>query len=134
MHLTDVIGMGMAATGKFIATCNDKTELLVWSLKGDVRIKFSISTIWIRGRADICQVLAKLDTGTDPAVCSAWENFHHVFSQAWLESFNHRQRDPTHYANQFKNPTVITRGNSDFDDFFDEIDNFEHSGSDHKTR
>jgi len=39
VHLTDVIGMGMAATGKFIATCNDKTELLVWSLKGDVLAK-----------------------------------------------------------------------------------------------
>ena len=36
VHLTDVIGMGMAATGKFIATCNDKTELLIWSLKGEV--------------------------------------------------------------------------------------------------
>ena len=36
VHLTDVIGMGMAATGKFIATCNDKTELLVWNLKGEV--------------------------------------------------------------------------------------------------
>jgi len=39
VHLTDVIGMGMAATGKFIATCNDKTELLIWSLKGEVLAK-----------------------------------------------------------------------------------------------
>merc|ERR1712142_106395 len=35
-HQTDIIGMGISATGKFIATCSDKTELIVWNLKGDV--------------------------------------------------------------------------------------------------
>jgi len=35
-HQTDIIGMGISANGKFIATCSDKTDLLVWSLKGDV--------------------------------------------------------------------------------------------------
>jgi WD40 repeat protein len=35
-HETDIIGLGIAANGKFIATCTDKTDLIVWSLKGDV--------------------------------------------------------------------------------------------------
>jgi len=35
-HETDVIGMGISASGKFIATCSDKTDLIVWNLKGDV--------------------------------------------------------------------------------------------------
>jgi len=35
-HKTDIIGMGISATGKFIATCSDKTDLIVWSLKGEV--------------------------------------------------------------------------------------------------
>jgi len=35
-HETDIIGLGIAANGKFIATCSDKTDLLLWSLKGDV--------------------------------------------------------------------------------------------------
>ena len=35
-HKTDIIGMGISATGKFIATCSDKTDLIVWNLKGEV--------------------------------------------------------------------------------------------------
>jgi len=35
-HQTDIIGMGISATGRFIATCSDKTELIVWNLKGEV--------------------------------------------------------------------------------------------------
>eukprot|EP00092_Neocalanus_flemingeri_P108238 GFUD01138988.1.p1 GENE.GFUD01138988.1~~GFUD01138988.1.p1 ORF type:complete len:282 (+),score=104.20 GFUD01138988.1:69-914(+) len=35
-HQTDIIGMGISATGKFIATCSDATDLIVWSLKGEV--------------------------------------------------------------------------------------------------
>jgi len=35
-HETDIIGMGISASGRFIATCSDKTDLIVWSLKGDV--------------------------------------------------------------------------------------------------
>jgi len=35
-HETDIIGLGIAANGKFIATCTDKTDLIVWNLKGDV--------------------------------------------------------------------------------------------------
>jgi len=35
-HETDIVGMGIAANGKYIATCNDKTELIIWSLKGEV--------------------------------------------------------------------------------------------------
>jgi len=35
-HETDIIGLGIAANGKFIATCSDKTDLIIWNLKGDV--------------------------------------------------------------------------------------------------
>jgi len=35
-HETDIIGMGISATGKYIATCSDKTDLIIWSLKGEV--------------------------------------------------------------------------------------------------
>ena len=38
-HDTDVIGLGIAASGRFIATCSDKTDLIVWSLKGDILAK-----------------------------------------------------------------------------------------------
>lgn len=34
---TDVIiGLGMSATGKFIMTCSDKTQLIIWDIKGEV--------------------------------------------------------------------------------------------------
>jgi len=36
LHETDIIGMGMAATGRFIMTCSDKTDLIIWDLKGEV--------------------------------------------------------------------------------------------------
>ena len=69
MHLTDVIGMGIAATGKFIATCNDKTELLIWSLKGAVcgSLKSGSS---LRLNFNYWQVLAKLDTCHNLTYCS----------------------------------------------------------------
>ena len=35
-HKTDTIGMGISPSGKFIASCNDKTELNIWNLKGDI--------------------------------------------------------------------------------------------------
>jgi len=35
-HETDIIGMGIASTGRFIITCSDKTDLIVWDLKGEV--------------------------------------------------------------------------------------------------
>ena len=35
-HKTDTIGMGISPSGKFIASCNDKTELIIWNLKGDI--------------------------------------------------------------------------------------------------
>ena len=28
--------MGISPSGKFIASCNDKTELIIWNLKGDI--------------------------------------------------------------------------------------------------
>lgn len=36
IHKTDTIGMGISSSGKFIATCSDKTDLIIWNLKGDV--------------------------------------------------------------------------------------------------
>jgi len=38
-HETDIIGLGISSTGKYIATCSDKTELILWNLKGDVLAK-----------------------------------------------------------------------------------------------
>jgi len=35
-HTTDIIGLDIASNGRFIATCSDKTDLIIWSLKGDV--------------------------------------------------------------------------------------------------
>lgn len=35
-HETDIIGLGIAATGKFIATCSDKTDMIIWNLKGEI--------------------------------------------------------------------------------------------------
>jgi len=35
-HKTDTVGMGISPSGKFIASCNDKTELIIWNLKGDI--------------------------------------------------------------------------------------------------
>ncbi|CAG9767198.1 unnamed protein product [Ceutorhynchus assimilis] len=34
-HDTDVIGMGIASNGKFIMTCSNKTDMIVWDLKGE---------------------------------------------------------------------------------------------------
>ncbi|XP_066153049.1 transducin beta-like protein 2 [Euwallacea fornicatus] len=34
-HETDVIGMDIASNGKFIMTCSNKTDLVIWDLKGD---------------------------------------------------------------------------------------------------
>ena len=36
IHKTDTIGMGISSSGKFIATCSDKTDLIIWNLKGEV--------------------------------------------------------------------------------------------------
>jgi len=36
LHTTDTVGLGISREGKFIATCSDKTDLIVWSIKGDV--------------------------------------------------------------------------------------------------
>ena len=33
-HETDVIGMGIAGNGKYIMSCSNKTDLVVWDLKG----------------------------------------------------------------------------------------------------
>lgn len=34
-HETDVIGMGIASNGKFIMTCSNKTDMVIWDLKGE---------------------------------------------------------------------------------------------------
>jgi len=36
LHETDIVGLGIASTGRFIITCSDKTDLIVWDLKGEV--------------------------------------------------------------------------------------------------
>nr|CAH7755895.1 unnamed protein product [Callosobruchus chinensis] len=33
-HETDVIGMGIASNGKYIMTCSNKTDMVIWDLKG----------------------------------------------------------------------------------------------------
>ncbi|KAJ8922903.1 hypothetical protein NQ315_001445 [Exocentrus adspersus] len=33
-HETDIIGMGIASNGRFIMTCSNKTDLVLWDLKG----------------------------------------------------------------------------------------------------
>ena len=35
-HKTDTVGMGISSSGKFLASCSDKTDLIIWNLKGDV--------------------------------------------------------------------------------------------------
>ena len=45
-HKTDTIGMGISPSGKFIASCNDKTELIIWSLKGDILEKIGQSQVF----------------------------------------------------------------------------------------
>lgn len=34
-HDTDIVGMGIATNGKFIMTCSNKTDLVLWDLKGE---------------------------------------------------------------------------------------------------
>jgi len=36
LHQTDIVGLGIASTGRFIISCSDKTDLIVWDLKGEV--------------------------------------------------------------------------------------------------
>ncbi|ENN77708.1 hypothetical protein D910_03793 [Dendroctonus ponderosae] len=38
-HETDVIGMGIASNGKFIMTCSNKTDMIIWDLKGEKLVK-----------------------------------------------------------------------------------------------
>ncbi|KAJ8979981.1 hypothetical protein NQ317_013730 [Molorchus minor] len=33
-HETDIIGMGIASSGKFIMSCSNKTDMVIWNLKG----------------------------------------------------------------------------------------------------
>jgi WD40 repeat protein len=35
-HETDVVGMGIASNGKYIISCSNKTDLVVWDLKGQI--------------------------------------------------------------------------------------------------
>ncbi|XP_060521662.1 transducin beta-like protein 2 isoform X2 [Cylas formicarius] len=40
VHETDVVGMGIASNGKFMMTCSNKTDVVVWDLKGEILAKF----------------------------------------------------------------------------------------------
>ncbi|XP_008196781.2 transducin beta-like protein 2 isoform X4 [Tribolium castaneum] len=35
-HETDVIGMGIASNGRYIMSCSNKTDLVIWDLKGQI--------------------------------------------------------------------------------------------------
>ncbi|XP_023345836.1 transducin beta-like protein 2 [Eurytemora carolleeae] len=35
-HTTDIIGLDIASNGRFIATCSDKTDLILWNLRGEI--------------------------------------------------------------------------------------------------
>jgi len=35
-HETDTVGMGISPSGRFLASCSDKTDLIVWSLRGEI--------------------------------------------------------------------------------------------------
>jgi len=35
-HKTDTVGMGISSSGRFIASCSDKTDLIIWNLKGEI--------------------------------------------------------------------------------------------------
>ena len=36
VHEEDIVGFGIACTGRFIMTCSNKTDLVVWDLKGNI--------------------------------------------------------------------------------------------------
>ncbi|KAG5891305.1 hypothetical protein JTB14_002866 [Gonioctena quinquepunctata] len=36
VHETDVIGMGIASSGRFIMSCSNKTDMVLWDLKGQI--------------------------------------------------------------------------------------------------
>ncbi len=44
-HESDVIGLGFASTGKFVMTCSDKTDMIIWSIRGDVLAKIDTYTM-----------------------------------------------------------------------------------------
>ena len=50
IHKTDTVGMGISPSGKFIASCNDKTELIIWNLKGDILEKIGQSHVSPRNK------------------------------------------------------------------------------------
>lgn len=35
-HETDIIGMGIASNGRFIMSCSNKTDMVIWNLKGQI--------------------------------------------------------------------------------------------------
>ncbi|KAJ8943294.1 hypothetical protein NQ318_017312 [Aromia moschata] len=35
-HETDIIGMGIASNGRYLMTCSNKTDMVIWSLKGQI--------------------------------------------------------------------------------------------------
>ena len=77
------------------------------------------------------RVLAKLDDNVDNG--SAWESFHHLFSRAWLKTFVDRQHDLGHWANKYDSPTIVSRGEPNLDEVFEEIDSFHKDQSKDRT-
>ena len=35
-YVNVILGMGISPSGRFLASCSDKTELIVWSLRGEI--------------------------------------------------------------------------------------------------
>ena len=44
-HKTDTVGMGISPSGRFLASCSDKTDLRVWSLRGEILDKIGNALI-----------------------------------------------------------------------------------------
>ena len=77
------------------------------------------------GRSE--RVLVKLETNANQG-CSAWETFHHVFSQTWLNDFTQREDNPEHWTSKFESPLNIVREDPELDQLFDIVDQFQQNG------
>ena len=77
------------------------------------------------GRSE--RVLVKLETNTNQDQCSAWETFHHVFTQTWLDDFTQRENNPEHWSSKFKSPLTIIREDPELDQLFDMVDDFQQN-------
>ena len=66
-HKTDTVGMGISPSGKFIASCNDKTELIIWNLKGDILEKIGQSQVSTINKSSLLNFLQTPSTTSPTA-------------------------------------------------------------------